>query len=109
MNREPGRTRSGLNLDRLDAEVRSRVIGVDGPDRDKVNAGVTRPADLAVHEGRQAYRPEGRPMPAQLVVSGLAGLSGAGAAVVPVALAALNFTSSVYLLAGFLAAGGGAL
>ena len=109
MNREPGRTRIGLNLDRLDAEVRSRVIGADGPDRDKVNAGVTRPVGPAVHVGRQAYRPEGRPMPAQLVVSGLAGLSGAGAAVVPLALAALNFSSSVYLLAGFLAAGGGAL
>ena len=68
MNREPGRTRIGLNLDRLIAEVRSRVTGADGPDRDKVNAGVTRPVGAAVHVGRQAHRPEGRPMPAQLVV-----------------------------------------
>ena len=109
MNREPGRTRIGLNLDRLDAKVRSRVISADGPDRDRVNAEVTRPVGPAVPAGRQAYRPDRRPIPAQLVVSGLAGLSGAGAAVVPLALAALNFTLSVYLLAGFLAVGGGAL
>jgi len=109
MNRKADRARFGQILDRLHAEVQTRAINGSEPDAGVLNTEIAQTTIPGVSARELGRLLRGRPLVAQLVFAGIAGLSGAGVVILSLIILTRNLASNSYLIAGILALGSGLL